>query len=98
MLTAERQTADRLHQLGLVNRLADAGDALQTSLDMASSLNARAPNVLASIKELTQSAQTNDLHTQLDAERVHFVKNLHHANAQEGIEAFLGKRPPRYKD
>jgi enoyl-CoA hydratase/carnithine racemase len=98
MLTAERQTADRLHQLGIVNRLSDAGDALQASLALTSSLNARAPNVMASIKELTQLAQTNNLHTQLDAERVHFVKNLHHANAQEGIEAFLGKRPPRYKD
>ncbi|MEN9587361.1 MAG: hypothetical protein RIT15_936, partial [Pseudomonadota bacterium] len=98
MLTADRQTADRLHQLGLINRLSDAGDALQASLALVSSLNARAPNVVASIKELTQSAQTSNLHTQLDAERVHFVKNLHHANAQEGIEAFLGKRPPRYKD
>ena len=98
MLTAERQTADRLLALGLVNKLSDAGDALQASLVLASSLNARAPNVIASIKELAQSAQTNSLHTQLDAERVHFVKNLHHSNAQEGIEAFLGKRPPRYID
>jgi enoyl-CoA hydratase/carnithine racemase len=98
MLTAERQSAERLAQLGLINRLSDAGDALQAALALASSLNSRAPNVLASIKELTQSAQTSDLHTQLDAERVHFVKNLHHANAQEGIEAFLGKRPPRYID
>jgi enoyl-CoA hydratase/carnithine racemase len=98
LLTAERQSADRLFALGLINRLSDAGDALEAALVLASSLNARAPNVLASIKELTQSAQTSDLHTQLDAERVHFVKNLHHANAQEGIEAFLGKRPPRYID
>ncbi len=97
MLTAERQSADRLFELGLVNRLTDAGDALQASLVLASSLNARAPNVLASIKELTQSAQTNDLHTQLDAERVHFVQNLHHANAQEGIESFLAKRAPQYR-
>jgi enoyl-CoA hydratase/carnithine racemase len=98
MLTAERQTADRLHQLGLVNRLSDAGDALQAALVLSSNLNARAPNVLASIKELTQSAQTNSLHTQLDCERVHFVTNLHHPNAQEGIESFLNKRTPRYKD
>ncbi len=98
MLTAERLTADRLYHLGLINRLADAGDALETARVLASSLNERAPNVLASIKELTQLAQTSDLHTQLDNERVHFVRNLHHANAQEGIEAFLGKRPPRYKD
>ncbi len=98
MLTGERQTAEHLHSLGLVNRLSDAGDALQAALVLASSLNTRAPNVLASIKELTQSAQINDLHTQLDAERVHFVKNLHHPNGQEGIEAFLNKRSPHYKN
>lgn len=98
MLTGERQSADRLLALGLINRLSDAGDALQAALVLASSLNARAPNVMTSIKELAQSAQTSNLHTQLDNERVHFVNNLHHANAQEGIEAFLGKRPPRYID
>jgi enoyl-CoA hydratase/carnithine racemase len=98
MLTAERQTAERLHTLGLINRLSDPGDALQAALALAFSLNARAPNVMSSIKELSQSAQTSSLHAQLDNERVHFVKNLHHANAQEGIEAFLGKRPPRYQD
>ena len=97
MLTGERQSAEHLLSLGLINRLSDAGDALEAALALASSLNTRAPNVLASIKELTQSAQTNDLHTQLDAERVHFVKNLHHVNAQEGIDAFLNKRQPHYK-
>jgi enoyl-CoA hydratase/carnithine racemase len=98
MLTGERQSAEHLHSLGLVNRLSDAGDALQATLVLASSLNSRAPNVMASIKELTQSAQINDLHTQLIEERVHFVKNLHHPNGQEGIEAFLNKRSPQYKN
>ena len=33
----------------------------------------------------------------LNSERDHFVKNLHHPNAGEGIAAFLEKRAPRYE-
>lgn len=97
MLTGERQSAERLHDLGVVNRLVDAGDALQAALLLAASLNAKAPNVMSSIKELAQAAQTNDLHAQLDLERDHFVSNLYHPNGGEGIHAFLGKRPPHYR-
>ena len=37
------------------------------------------------------------LHAQLGAERDHFVRNLHHANAGEGIDAFINKRPAQYR-
>ena len=36
--------AERLHALGLVNRLADTGQALQAALDLADTLHGRAPN------------------------------------------------------
>ncbi len=97
MMLGERQSAERLHTLGLINRLTETGTALQTALDFAKALNGRAPNSLRSIKELSQAAQQNDLHTQLALERDHFVSNLHHPNSQEGIAAFLAKRPPRYQ-
>jgi enoyl-CoA hydratase/carnithine racemase len=97
MLTGERQSAERLHELGVVNLLVDAGDALQGALELAASLNAKAPNVMSSIKELAQAAQTNDLHTQLDAERDHFVNNLHHSNGAIGIHAFLNKTQAEYR-
>ena len=59
--------------------------------------NERAPNALASVKELVNDAPLHPLHTQLAAERDHFVKNLHHANGGIGIEAFLAKKPPRFE-
>jgi enoyl-CoA hydratase/carnithine racemase len=96
MLTAEKQSADRLLELGLINRVVDSGDALQAALALASSINARAPNVMSSIKELAQAAQTNDLHTQLALEREHFTNNLHHVNGGIGINAFLNKSAPIY--
>jgi enoyl-CoA hydratase/carnithine racemase len=66
-------------------------------LQLAENLNARAPNALASIKELINDASTNTLSQQLDSERDHFVLNLHHANGGEGIDAFLQKRTPQYR-
>jgi enoyl-CoA hydratase/carnithine racemase len=64
---------------------------------LAEKLNARAPNVLASIKELTSDAAEASLTRQLAAERDHFVRNLHHANAGIGIAAFLAKQRPEYE-
>lgn len=97
LMCGERMNAARLHQLGLVNRVVPPGAALEQALDLAQQLNARAPNALASIKELLNEAQDNSLDRQLAAERDHFVKNLHHPNAGAGIEAFLSKQTPRYE-
>jgi enoyl-CoA hydratase/carnithine racemase len=97
LLGGERVGARRLHELGLVNRIAPKGNALDEALRVAERLNARAPNALASIKELIGEAEGATLNVQLARERDHFVKNLHHPNAGIGIAAFLSKQPPEYE-
>ncbi len=97
MLLGERISAERLHDLGSVNRLVESGTALTQALDLAERINARAPNAMQSIKELINDAPTQSLHVHLTQERDHFVKNLHHANAGLGISAFLNKEKPIYK-
>ena len=97
LMAGDRVDAHRLHTLGLVTQVSDAGSALPSALVLAERLNARAPNALASIKELANDALAQPLHTQLAAERDHFVRNLHHANAGEGIHAFLNKTPANYR-
>ena len=97
LMCGDRLGAERLHALGLVNRIAEPGHALDTALALAEQLNARAPNALASIKELINDAPHASLTQHLDQERDHFVKNLHHSNAGAGISAFLDKRTPRYE-
>ncbi|SFM44748.1 oxepin-CoA hydrolase, alternative type [Variovorax sp. OV329] len=96
MMLGERIGAERLHALGVVNRLADNGQALNDAMTLAAQLNGRAPNALASAKELLNEGRGSTLSKQLDAERDHFVRNLHHANAGIGIAAFLAKEKPRY--
>mgnify|MGYP006286124451 FL=1 len=97
LMLGERIGADRLHQLGMVNQVTDSGEALNQALALAKRLNARAPNSLASIKELLNDATLNPMTTHLAQERDHFVRNLHHANAGIGIAAFLAKEKPNYK-
>jgi enoyl-CoA hydratase/carnithine racemase len=93
----ERIGAARLHALGLVNRVSASGAALVDALALAESLNGKAPNALASIKELLHDAPGATLSAQLASERDHFVRNLHHANGGTGIEAFLARRKPDYR-
>jgi enoyl-CoA hydratase/carnithine racemase len=97
LMCGERISATRLQELGVVNRLTDAGGALSAALELAERLNARAPNALASIKELVNEAGATSLTQQLALERDHFVKNLHHANAGIGIAAFLSRQTPRFE-
>ena len=97
LMCGERISAQRLNDFGLVNRVCSSGSALTEALSLAERLNARAPNALASIKELLNDAPTNNLSQQLHQERDHFVRNLHHANGGEGIDAFLAKRTPHFR-
>jgi enoyl-CoA hydratase/carnithine racemase len=97
LMCGERIGAERLQQLGVVNRLCDAGQALESALQLSVQLNTRAPNALASIKELLSDADTSSLNAQLARERDNFVRNLHHNNAGIGIAAFLNKQTPHYE-
>lgn len=97
LMTGERIGAARLQALGVVNRVVPAQAALTEALALAERLNERAPNALASVKELLGEAPLVPLESQLRAEQALFVRNLHHPNGGIGIEAFLARRAPRYE-
>lgn len=88
--------ASRLHALGVVNRLARPGSALDTALVWADDLARVSPHAIASAKTLLADAGEHSLAAHLAEERDHFVAALHHADALEGITAFLEKRAPVY--
>lgn len=97
LMLGEPISAERLHHLGMVNRLSETGGALADALKFCNALNAQASNALASIKELVQQAGNQTLHAQLAAEQAHFLRSLQHPNADEGIDAFLEKRTPHFR-
>jgi enoyl-CoA hydratase/carnithine racemase len=94
---AEPVPSQRLLSLGVVNRVCAPGKALTEALALAERLAAMAPNAVAAARALVRAASGCDLATQLQAERESFIAQLFHDNAQEGIEAFLQRRPPSFR-
>ncbi len=98
MMLGERIDAPQMLALGLLANTTPTGGALAGALLLAEQLNQRAPNTLASVKDLIKGATLQPLHVHLDQEKRHFIENLHHANGGIGIESFLNKQAPRYVD
>lgn len=94
LMLGTRVPAERLHALGVVNRVCGAGMALAEALGLAAQVNARSPQALASTKELLAIAETATLPAQLAHERDRFVAGLHHADTGAAIAAFQGQRGP----
>jgi enoyl-CoA hydratase/carnithine racemase len=92
LMLGQPASAERLHQLGIVNRISHPGGALHDALALAEQLHASAPHALASIKDLLADAGDATLPAQLARERDQRVKNLHHASTGAAIAAFLARR------
>ncbi|MDF3036608.1 MAG: enoyl-CoA hydratase [Paucimonas sp.] len=97
LIESKPYSAQRLHALGLVNRIVADGYALNEAREWSDDIAAMSPNAVQRIKALVRDAQTASLQEQFEAEKKHFVESLYHRDAQEGINAFFEKRPPRYR-
>jgi enoyl-CoA hydratase/carnithine racemase len=95
-LTGERISAERLHALGAVNRLANRGQALEQALALAAAVADGPANASARIKQLCQNAGGASLDEQLDLEARLMVESQGDDEAAEGIAAFFDKRAPDF--
>ena len=95
-LTGERISGERMHQLGMVNRLAEPGQALSEALELARQV-ARGPDLaMARIKHLCRMAPRNTLEQQLELEALYMPLSQETEESREGINAFLEKRAPDF--
>lgn len=95
-LTAAPVTAGRLHALGAVNALTEAGDALSAAEALAQRLANGPAEAQAAIKRLLTGARATLYEAQLAAECDAMTAALGAPEAAEGIAAFLGKRAPDF--
>jgi enoyl-CoA hydratase/3-hydroxyacyl-CoA dehydrogenase len=86
--------ADEALELGLVNRLVDDHELLDSALQWARKLAAQAPLAVAQIKRVSAAGELDE---GIEAEKRAFAEVFLSADAKEGIAAFLGKRPPRFQ-
>jgi enoyl-CoA hydratase / 3-hydroxyacyl-CoA dehydrogenase len=86
--------ADEAFELGLVNRVVDDHELLDTALAWARKLAGQAPLALEQIKKVSAAG---DLDAGIEAEKRAFASVFQSADAREGIGAFLAKRTPRFE-
>jgi enoyl-CoA hydratase/carnithine racemase len=96
-LTGETISAERGFELGLVNRLADEGKALDVALELANEVAANAPLALMASKSILQKQASWDDEEfwQHQGEIVGPV--MASEDAIEGATAFSEKRPPNWR-
>jgi enoyl-CoA hydratase/carnithine racemase len=88
--------AERLAGLGVVNRLVPPGRAHDKALAWASEIASGPRAALGRAKRLIEAAPHQDLDRQLDLEAELMTEAVHHAEAGEGIDAFLTRRKPDF--
>jgi enoyl-CoA hydratase/carnithine racemase len=91
IMFGDRITAERLHALGVVNRVVEPGTAEAEAQALAERLNNTGPEALAVAKRLILSA-TGAVDAQLDAEAQAMALSQGGQESAEGISAFLEKR------
>ncbi|MFT4570519.1 MAG: enoyl-CoA hydratase [Hyphomicrobiaceae bacterium] len=97
ILTGEPVTATRAYELGLVNRLAPEGQALDEALRLAATIAANAPLAVQASRNLAARAFVDDEETLWQAGFEEFMKVLGSEDAKEGPRAFIEKRAPKWQ-
>ncbi len=97
MLLGSDWDAQQALDVGLVNRVVPAARLAEETAAMAAALGGGPTKAFGHWKRLTRSAFSNTLSTQLEAERVAFKAATRSDDFREGVSAFLGKRPARFR-
>jgi enoyl-CoA hydratase/3-hydroxyacyl-CoA dehydrogenase len=86
--------AEEAYEVGLVNRVVDDHELLDTVLSWARKLAAQAPIAVEQVKRVSAAGE---LEAGIEAEKRGFATAFASEDAREGIAAFLGKRAPRFE-
>lgn len=96
MLAARRITGERACQLGLAAEVVEDADVRETALARARAVLKVAPRSCAEMKRLIRQGADAALPTALSFEQEVLARLYGSADGQEGIAAFLDKRPPSF--
>lgn len=94
MLTGNTLTANDAFAIGMVNRVVKHNAALDTALTLAKQIQSKSALAISAILNSSRTAS----HERLRKESQAFGNLLQTEDAKEGINAFLEKRVPHFKD
>ena len=96
-LTGEALPAERFHEFGLVNRLAEPGEAVQGALELAGKLAANGPLALIASKRILQEQYDWTTAEMWERQRAISGPVFESEDAKEGASAFKEKRDPVWR-
>jgi enoyl-CoA hydratase len=96
-LTGDPITAERAYDLGLVNRIAEPGCAVDVALELAASIAANGPLALAATKAILRQGRDWPQDDFFARQRPMVDAILASEDAREGALAFTEKRSPRWQ-
>ncbi|MDH0863161.1 enoyl-CoA hydratase [Mitsuaria sp. GD03876] len=98
VLLGERVDAETALRIGLADDLVAKGEGLARALQWAERVQAQSPTSVTACKRLIQGARTATPWSQLVMEREAFVALFDTEDQREGVQAFLGKRSPQWRN
>ena len=98
ILLGERIDAATALRIGLVEEVVGKGEALARAIEWAHKAGKQSPSSVAACKALVQATRAGGHAAALVAEREAFVDLFDTADQAEGVNAFLDKRTPQWKN
>ncbi|HEX3801788.1 MAG TPA: crotonase/enoyl-CoA hydratase family protein [Solirubrobacteraceae bacterium] len=96
-LTGDPITAERGYEIGLVNRVTNRGDALDTALELATAIGANGPLALAGTKQILRESVDWSQAEAFERQRPIWGPIFASEDAREGATAFAEKRAPVWR-
>ena len=98
ILCGERINADTAERIGLVEEVVGKGEALDRALALAEQVAQQSPTSVAFCKRLIHTGRDTVIGAGLEGERDLFVELFSTEDQREGVNAFLEKRKPQWKN
>jgi enoyl-CoA hydratase/carnithine racemase len=98
ILCGDRIKADKALSIGLVEEVVETGKAKEVALALAAQVAQQSPVSVTFCKELIHSSREAVMPRGLLLERERFIQLFDTADQKEGVNAFLEKRSPKWKN
>lgn len=98
MFFGDSISADEALSIGLVNKVTTSGTGMAVALEWATKLAEKSLNSIKNIKESMECGYEISFAAGIQKETELFCKTFHHVDAYEGINAFIEKRKPVFKN
>lgn len=98
ILCGERIKSDVALKIGLVEEVVGKGESLAAALKLAEQTAQQSPTSITACKELIQAGRDGSINNALPLEREKFVALFDTKDQKEGVNAFLEKRAPVWRN